>query len=143
MAEFDLTAAAFQCLAQHLGRLERSGVADPALYPALHAMCRYGLNTQQWRARVAEYYGIGDVSKKIFTRIHLFGSRVPDPEWGSACPADDIPCLIELKSAAQEALRPIMAYDPDLQRIAAMPSIRRRRNPLVSAWAIYVQGLMH
>ena len=135
VGEFDLVAAAWQCLNKRVKALPSGddGKADFGILalPYEHA--------PKLLAAFAQYYNIEPVfAKAVFKRFHNGGSMHPDAAAESDMREDELPCLLELKHVLEKAYRFLAATDELYKKIFALPSVQNRE----TAFAIYLQHLM-
>ena len=82
------------------------------------------------------------VAKDITTRIHSFGSLRPDPECGGGFVSDIVPFMREVRWALL-VIRGVVGREcPSYQKILRLDRVQAKPSPELSAFCIWVQGLM-
>ena len=138
VGEIDLVCGAMQCIRDRLRQLSLAtynaefGIMDPVIDHA-----------DVWKVCYGKYYGIElKYAKKVFTRLHMGGSGLPDDDANSTVPLDSLPCVLELQYAIQKAHRYVAESDEIYKNIVSLQSVQSRDRPDATAFAIYTQHLM-
>ena len=138
VAEIDLKAAWYQLFVYLL----RQFLSDEEVEELCRVVLLYIEFGQEWKSHVAAYYAIDEsCAKKIFTRLPLHGSLVPDDEWEPTRGNDILPCLLELRQTFLKGMQVLAERSEKLQEISAMPKIRAKEHPSTSAFALLLQDL--
>ena len=140
IAEFDITAAAAQVMCLEMARFN---IDSDDVKHAMEFIRLFVSYSSLWKERVSTYYNVSSAGADIFKRLHNGGSPFPDVDDGSPRPHDTLPCVQELRwsmRAAREFLikadAVVFAPIQNLARVVVKP------DPVMSAWAIYLQELL-